>query len=329
MDRVRLPMGTIPTPPPPPLGTISNGGLPIAHKITPSQLRRLYPTHAHHNIHVKSSFDFYSKSSWFAIRPFKWAAGIVNIGTWPMHDDFRDYTCHLCSTVHPMEPLAQLALCPATDHIRQLFMHAWPQPFCALTQQWWSSSPPAGDGRNFIRTLVPSTLHTLFLVPTSGQSKMDRRRQFAEALPARRRALQNALTKSVEWLRDNGPPLPRPPALSVNTWGKPQCPFSTSHSPPPPNQEYLYKPPDPIPQQVARPQARKRAAQATSGTSSKRRRAQPPQARQRKPGRKRRPDPPPQAPKRRNAGPSRQTTLFFAPPPPQRSIRSHLQSATP
>ena len=59
-------------PPPPLLGTISAGRLRSAHKITPAQLHPLYPKHSHHNIHVKKSFDFFSHSSWFAIRPFEW-----------------------------------------------------------------------------------------------------------------------------------------------------------------------------------------------------------------------------------------------------------------
>ena len=167
-----------------------------------------------------------------------------------------------------MEPLAHIALYPKADRIRQLYIHAWPRPSCAVAQQWWSSSPPKGDRRNFIRTLVPSALHASFLIPTTGQSKMERRCQFTEALLARRRALQNALNQAVNGLRENRPPLPRAPPLSVNTWGRPGCPFSTSHSPSPLDRSYLYKHPDPIPPQVARLPANERKAQSTSGTET-------------------------------------------------------------
>ena len=147
---------------PPPLGTISGGRLPIAHKVTPAHLRRLYPSHSNYNIHMGTSYDYYSHSSWFAIRPFKWLSSNLNISTWPLHDDLREYPCHLCGGQHVMEPLAQLALCPSADPILQLFLQAWPQPFNAIAQQWWSSSPHNGDKRNFVRTLVPLPLHRHF-----------------------------------------------------------------------------------------------------------------------------------------------------------------------
>ena len=204
--------------PPPPLGTISDGLLPIAHKITPSHLRRLYPPHANYNIHTATSFDYYAHSRWFSIRPFKWTSGNLNVTTRPLHDDLRVYPCHLCGTPHVMEPLAHLALCPSADPILQSLIHTWPHLFDAITQQWWATPPPVGDKRNFVRTLVPTSLHQAFLVPTSGQTNAERRRQLQEALPVRRRALHSAIPKAVEWLREHSPQLPRP-ARSPPTHG--------------------------------------------------------------------------------------------------------------
>ena len=127
--------------PPLPLGTISDGLLPIAHKITLSPLRCLYPTHANYSIHTTTSFDCYAHSSWFSIRPFKLTSGNLNVTTWLLHDDLRVYACHLCGTPHVMEPLAHLALCPSADPILQSLIHAWLHPFDAITQQWWANPP--------------------------------------------------------------------------------------------------------------------------------------------------------------------------------------------
>ena len=301
--------------PPPPLGTISDGLLPIAHKITPSHLRRLYPTHANYNIHTATSFDYYAHSSWFSIRPFKWTSGNLNVTTWPLHDDLRVYPCHLCGTPHVMEPLAHLALCPSADPILQSLIHTWPHPFDAITQQWWATPPPVGDKRNFVRTLVPTSLHQAFLVPTSGQTNAERRRQLQEALPVRRRALHSAIPKAVEWLREHSPQLPRPAPLSANTWGTVGCPFSTSHTPPPPH-DYRYQAPAPLPLTVRTPPLRKRARPETASAPPRPRKARRitrqagPAAR----APKRPPSDPPPAKRPRPSG--IQTTLFFAPPPP-------------
>ena len=287
--------------PPPPLGTISDGLLPIAHKVTRSHLRRLYPTHANYNMHT--AFDYYAHSSWFSIHPFKWTSGNLSVTTWPLHDDLRVCPCHLCGNPHVMEPLAHLASSPFADPILQSLIHAWPHPFDAITQQWWATPPPVGDKRNFVRTLVPTSLHQAFPVPTSGQDNAERCRQLQEALPVRRPALHSAIPKAVEWLCEHGQQLPRHAPLSANTWGTVGCPFSTSH-------DYPYQAPAPLPLTVRTPPLRKpqvlHLARERHGTS---------------PGRRAPPLGPPNVlpvtpPKRNALGPPASRLPCFSPPPP-------------
>ena len=278
---------------PRPLGIISDGHLPIAHKVTPTHHRRLYPSHSNYNIHMGTSYDCYCQSSWFAIRPFKWVSGNLNISTWPLHDDLKEYPCHLCGGQHTMELLAQLALCPSADPILQLFLQAWPQLFNAIAQQWWSSSPHKGDKRNFVRTLVPLPLHRSFVTPSTGQSSSERRQQLREALPPRRAAKKRVIEKAVEWLRDTATPIPRAAPLTANTWGRANCHFSTSHTLPP-AQDYKYSAPDPLTDSVRKPphRAPKRPQTATTlPRSSRQRRTQPQQ-----PTRRSAPKRPPRAP---------------------------------
>ena len=216
----------------PPLGTNSDGRPPITHKVAPAHLRRSYPSHSNYNVHKGTSYDYYSQSSWFAIRPFKWVSGNLNISTRPLHVDLREYPCHLCGGQHVIEPLAQLALCPWADPILQLFLQAGPQPLEAIAQLWWSSSPHKGNKLNFVRTLVPLPLHRSFVTSSTGKSSSERRQHLCEALLPRRAAIKRAIEKAVESLRATAPPLPGAAPLTANTWGRANCPFRTSHPPP-------------------------------------------------------------------------------------------------
>ena len=148
--------GVPPSSRPPPLGTISDGRLPIAHKITPTVLRCLYPKYANLSIHEGSSFNFYAKGSRFAIHQFKWSSGNINVSTWPFNNDLHTYDCHLSGKRHVMEPLAKIALCTVADPICQLFLHAWPRPFAAIAQQWWSSPPPPPEIKESCSHLRPA-----------------------------------------------------------------------------------------------------------------------------------------------------------------------------
>ena len=57
--------------PPPPIGCISRGPLPVIQKLTTTSIKRLLACHGHENIHAPSSFPFYNHTSWFQGLPFK------------------------------------------------------------------------------------------------------------------------------------------------------------------------------------------------------------------------------------------------------------------
>ena len=197
--------------PPPPLGTVSFGSLPVCHRLTASVSRALIPRHHHYNIHVPSSFFFYNHSSWFSGLPFKWSSGNMNCLTYAFHNDLTPRICHKCSQSHPLDVASFLSRCPSADHIVQSFIHAWPPPFNQVASIWWAQCSHPGDKRNFVKFLVPSTLYEAMTTPTTGETKPQRVLAFKNALPQRQRRLKDALSKTLTWLAKDPPPLPRPP----------------------------------------------------------------------------------------------------------------------
>ena len=71
--------GLGPLPPPPPMGCISEGPLPVTHKLTTAPIKHLIPCHKHENILVQSSLHFYNHTSWFKGIFFKWSSGNFNM----------------------------------------------------------------------------------------------------------------------------------------------------------------------------------------------------------------------------------------------------------
>ena len=212
-----------------------------------------------------------------------------------------------------MEPLAHIALCPAANSVLQLHLQAWPQPFAAIAQQWWSSSPHRGDKRIFVRTMVPSTRLSVFLIPTPGQSASVCRKQFRESLALRGAALKTAFSTSMDWLRDNASFLPRPPPLTPKTWATTGCPFSTSHTHTPPCGTTC-RPLIPFHRKsIAHPQ--RNGPAPTTPLPLAKATATPPRTEDPPPSA---PSPPQAAPPSKQAKPSSstQTTLIIAPPPP-------------
>ena len=197
--------------PPPPLGTVSSGSLPVCHRLTTSVSRALIPRHHHHNIHVPSSFFFYNHSSWFSGLPFKWSSGNMNFLTYAFHNDLTPRICHKCSQPHPLDAASFLSHCPSADHIVQSFIHAWPPPFSQVASIWWAQCSHPGDKRNFVKLLVPSTLYEAMITPTTGETKPRRVLSFKNALPQRQRKLKDALSKALTWLAEDPPPPPPAP----------------------------------------------------------------------------------------------------------------------
>ena len=76
--------------PPPPIGIVSNGVLPVCHRLTTSISRSLIPRHCHHNIHVTSSFYYHNHLSGLSGLPFKWSSGNMNFSTHAYHDELTN-----------------------------------------------------------------------------------------------------------------------------------------------------------------------------------------------------------------------------------------------
>ena len=92
--------------PPPPIGIVSNGVLPVCHRLTTSISCSLIPRHCHHNIHVTSSFYYYNQSSWYSGLPFKWSSGNMNFSTYAYHNDLSQRARHKCSHPHSLDVIS-------------------------------------------------------------------------------------------------------------------------------------------------------------------------------------------------------------------------------
>ena len=155
MGRPRDDLGPLPPSPPPPIGCISRGPLPVIHKLTTTSIKHLLPCHKHENIHVPSSFHFYNHTSWFQGLPFKWSFGNFNMAPFAFHDDLRPRHCHACPDPHPMDAISFVSHCPTCEHLVQTYIQCWRPPFTTVVSQWWSATTHVEERRNFVRGLFP------------------------------------------------------------------------------------------------------------------------------------------------------------------------------
>ena len=80
--------------PPPPLGCISRGSLPVTHKLTTTSIKHLLSRHKDDDINVQSSFHFFNRTSWFKGLPSNWSTGNLNMASVAFHNDLRPWHCH-------------------------------------------------------------------------------------------------------------------------------------------------------------------------------------------------------------------------------------------
>ena len=224
MGRPRDDLGPLPPSPPPPIGCISRGPLPVIHKLTTTSIKHLLPCHKHKNINVPSSFHLYNHTSWFQGLPFKWSSGNFNMAPFAFHDDLRPRHCHACPDPHPMDVISFVSHCPTCEHLVQTYIQSWRPPFTTVVSQWWSATTYVGERRNFVRGLVPMSLYTKLTTPPSGQRKPAHCHDLKLAPKARVPLLLNALYRTMEWLNDNPPPAPLTPPTGPNSWGRPWSP---------------------------------------------------------------------------------------------------------
>ena len=302
--------------PPPPIGCISRGPLPVIHKLTTTSIKHLLPRHKHENIHAPSSFHFYNHTSWFKGLPFKWSSGNFNMAPFAFHDDLRPRHCHACPDPHPMDVISFVSHCPTCEHLVQSYIQCWRPPFTTVVSQWWSATTHVGERRNFVRGLVPMTLYTKLTTPPSGRRKPAHCHDLKLALKDRVPLLLSALYRTLEWLKDHPPPAPLTPPTGPNSWGRPWSPYSTSHTaqqrPPP-----AYHPPPPLPDKVAhKPPKRLRPPSPAAHTKARKHGRQPPRPVRPlslKRGTASQPQPEPPPPKR----PLTIRDMFNLPPPPR------------
>ena len=342
--------------PPPPIGCISRGPLPVIHKLTTTSIKRLLPCHKHENIHVPSSFHFYKHTSWFQGLPFKWSSANFNMAPFAFHDDLRPRHCHACPDPHPMDVISFVSHCPTCEHLVQTYIQCWRPPFTTVVSQWWSATTHVGERRNFVWGLVPMSLYTELTTPPSGRRKPAHCHDLKLTLKARVPLLLNTLYRTLEWLNDNPPPALLTPPTGPNSWGRPWSPYSTSHTalqrpppppttlPPPPGQsgtQASKAPPSPIPcgtrqSSETRPPAPKTCPASIAETQYREptsARAPAPRTAAHNPGHVQPPPPPrPATPLAASApvsAPSPRITRYFAPAPPSAaSTNSHPSSSS-
>ena len=157
--------------PPPPLGCISRGPLPVTHKLTTSRIKHLLPRHKHENIHAQSNFHFYNHTSWFKGLRFKWSTGNFNMAPFAFQNDLPPRHCHASPDQQPMDVISFASHCPTCEQVVQTYVQCWRPPCTTVVSQWWSATAHIGERRNFVRGLVPMSLYTKLTTPPLGQSK--------------------------------------------------------------------------------------------------------------------------------------------------------------
>ena len=74
------------------------------------------------------SFKWFSKSSLFGVRPFKWCSGTMIAAGYSYFTDVNDYHCHICADGHPMDVASQVALCDRFREWQENTLRPGPPP---------------------------------------------------------------------------------------------------------------------------------------------------------------------------------------------------------
>ena len=213
----------------PPRHSLQLHGNTTVSRIPPSQLRHLVRKHTHGDLAVSPSFDWFAKSSWFGVRPFKWCSGTMLATGYSHFTDVNDYHCHICTDGHPMDVASQLALCDRFKEWQDKHIAAWPHPFRQETRLWWELASRV-ERRHFMRTLVPKSLYARF--KGLGWSSVEAfKSNFFDALRSRRKVLNNLVGETADFVRGtpcHGPYQKGRPPLRKNKWGGPFGLFSTT-----------------------------------------------------------------------------------------------------
>jgi len=234
-------------------------GLATVSRLPASVVKSLNPAHLHSDLHLESSFDWYQNSSWFSVLPFKWVSASLWLQGYPGFSDLNQYSCHICDSFHSMDPTSSAAFCQRFENHRAALFSAWGPNFTETAKSWWATAKDA-EKRHFVRTLVPKSLHETFS-KLPWQDNASFKTALTLALKTRRNLLTGIVTEWFQYMRNHPMMGPHLPTLQQHKIGfSKNNPYSTSSSrellPP------VYKPPDPVPSEVA-PKPQKPARQPT------------------------------------------------------------------
>ena len=210
-----------------------NTALPC--KVTAKHTKHLHDAHIHNNIHLSLSTIFFLTSSWFSRLNVKWVNGLFSCKGYAPHYNLKDYTCPLCHTNHPLDPTSFTALClsPKATHLRQLINNTWSATTRTTIKKWYLSATP-GKKRNYIRTLVPTSLSNTLHTPPPNTSYSSHKSHLLHELKSRTKPPSTVLHSLSQWFQDN--PIPSfdslIPISDRNLWKIPLSEFSTSSTQP-------------------------------------------------------------------------------------------------
>ena len=205
-------------------------GSTTAGRAPRTAIKSLTPSHVHADLSVTASFDWFRKTSWFGILPFKWVSGTVFLPHYHHFNELNDYHCHLCDHPHPRDPASQLALCSRFSTVIDQMIKSWSPPFTAMAREWWDTADRV-QKRHFGRTLVPRSLMDRFK-SYPWDSRDHFRTSLGQELASRREALNLVVYDAFSLMRDT-PIIGGPtPAINLplreNRWAGEFGDFSTT-----------------------------------------------------------------------------------------------------
>ena len=219
--------------PPPPQGSISRGSCPALGKITTASIRHVTPQHQHTTIHKPSSFNWLHKTFTQSKKNFQWVTNSYCVSTYSHHYDLYIYICPHCFRPHPIDPTSVIALCQASEDVREEFMKAWPLNTQKSVRHWFNTLATLSEKKkHFICTMLPSSLLQYLAdqklpVPTTLKSSDS----WQQLLQHHHAGISTAVKSAIKWLHGHPTPCFVHTKSGPNPWSS-DSPFSTSFSRP-------------------------------------------------------------------------------------------------
>ena len=161
--------------------------------------------------------------------------GLCSCKGYAPHYNLKDYTCPLCHTNHPLDPTSFTALCLSSKatHLRELINNTWSSTTRPTVDKWYHSATSGGK-RNYIRTLIPTSLSNTLRTPPANISYPSHKSHLLHELKSRTKPLSTVLHTLSQWFQDN--PISNldslVPTSNRNPWNIPLSEFSTCSTQP-------------------------------------------------------------------------------------------------